>query len=414
MERSIRRSIVSGRAAAPPSLPIAHRALAVASLANGQSVISNLPPSPSIEGTVSACRSFGADIVTDNGVADIFGPEALAPEKVIDCGESSAALKIFLPLACMFDYGIGFTGGASLSKIPLAPFMGYLERLGATCEGASTSLPLKVTGPMAERQLVYFPQLGAQFFSGILFSSPFSGIGTEIVIDGAFPHPEHAESAVWLMKKCRIAFEAAERDFIWLEGAQQYAPLKDFAVPASSYLSSYLLLAGAIAGKVSLENCGSQDPMFEQLLSSFGAHLSCSGSKCSSSAGSLLGCGLNAAELGRFISHALVLGSIAPGQTKIDGISLLPKSFGRRLPLLIRELSRMGAKISEEENGLVAVGGRLAGAKVEPEGDPMVAMACSIAALAADGPTTISGAECVEKSYPNFFKDLASLGAIVR
>ena len=74
----------------------------------------------------------------------------------------------------------------------------------------------------------------------------------------------------------------------------------------------------------------------------------------------------------------------------------------------------MGLK-SEEQNGtLVFSGGSLKGTEIIPEGDPAVAMACSIAALSAQGQTRITGSECVDKSYPGFFTDLAALGAIIR
>jgi 3-phosphoshikimate 1-carboxyvinyltransferase len=225
---------------------------------------------------------------------------------------------------------------------------------------------------------------------------------------------EHVNGTIALMEKCGIKFEVCEEDFIYLDGAQAYLPLSDYAIPASQYLSSFSLLAGAIAGRVSLSNCGIAGSQFGQLLTGFGAHFSASDASSSSSAGALSGCQQNAPELGKYLPHAMVLASLASGATIIENISVLPKSAGRRLVLLIRELTRMGAKIAEEENKLIITGGKLFGAKIEPEGDSAVAMACSVAALAAEGQTTISGAECVEKSYPNFFKDLASLGAIVR
>jgi len=414
VERSIRRSLVSGKITAPASIPMAHRAIVAATLAQGQSVISNFPSSQEVSDTIAACRFFGADIVTDNGVADIFGAEELLPAANVECGTSNTALKLLLPIASLFDYEVKFSGAASLSSRSFAPHIAYLSRLGVSSQSQDGLLPFSITGPMQEHELVYFSRLGMQFFSGLLFALPLREIPTEIGIDGHFPGREYADGAVELMKKCGIKFEVCEEDFIYLDGAQAYSPLADYGVPASQYLSSFSLLAGAIAGRASLSNCASTGSQFSSLLVEFGAHFSASGSSSSSSAGALSGCQLNAPELGKYFPHALVLASLASRVTTIENISVLPKSAGRRLVLMVRELTRMGAKIAEEENKLVITGGKLLGAKIEPEGDSAVAMACSIAALAAEGQTTISGAECVEKSYPNFFKDLASLGAIVR
>jgi 3-phosphoshikimate 1-carboxyvinyltransferase len=109
-----------------------------------------------------------------------------------------------------------------------------------------------------------------------------------------------------------------------------------------------------------------------------------------------------------------VLASAAEGQTRINDIDSLPLRHQSRARKLSRDLGKMGAKITEEKGGLTINGGKLAGAKVEPDGDAAVAMACACAAVCASGSTLIMGAECVDKAYPSFFSDLVSLGATVR
>ena len=83
-----------------------------------------------------------------------------------------------------------------------------------------------------------------------------------------------------------------------------------------------------------------------------------------------------------------------------------------RIAALAENLRRMGAKVEERSDGLRVEGrgaGKLRGAEIDSKGDHRIAMAFAIAGLAADGPTTISGAECASVSYPAFFEDLNRL-----
>lgn len=413
MDRSIRRSIISGKLRAPSSAPAAHRAILAASLADGQSVLSNIPFSSDIDSTISACRLLGADIVAEGDVADIIGATELSFPSQINCAESNTTLKLLMPLASLSEKTVEFSGGVSLSRQALVPFIGYLDRLGATCEAPSGALPLKTKGPISEHQLVYFPQLGTQFLSGILLSSPLRDQDIEIGIDGAFASREHIDCTLEIMKQCRISFDSSDNDYFRIEGLQSYFPLVDYEMPASAFLSSFLLLAGAIAGKVSLEKT-QKNPILETLLSQFGATAKFGENSVSCSAGALTGVPLDALSLGVYLPHALVLASFASGTTEISNIAVLKKRQANRMRLILRELSKMGAKSEEKEGKLIINGSKLSGAALQPEGDATAAMVLAIAALGAGGPSTLSGAECVEKSYAGFFRDLASLGAIIR
>lgn len=414
MDLLIRRSLLSGTVVAPPSVPLAHRALVAASLATGHSVISNLPASPELSSTLSACRAFGTDIVTQGAVADVFGAEEPAFQGIVDCGQSNTTLKMFLALAGTLDGRASFVGGRGLSAKPLEPFLGYLKRLGCSVQSGTGRLSATVGGPMAEAQLVYFPKLGTQFFAGLLMGSPLRGTEVEIGLDEPFYDRYLPDATLGLMRQCGIGCEESEeKDYIYIPAGQEYSPLPDYAVPAGRAASSFLLLAGALCGKVIVTGA-KKDEKFAGLLSKFGAAVRFGEGQAVASAHSHSGAQLAAPELGSFLPHALVLAASSGEQTEISGISQLGFAQKRRLRLLLRELSRMGLKSAEEDGSLLLSGGKLAGVEILPEGDPSVAMACAVAGLAAEGQTKITGAECTERSFPGFFALLSSLGAIVR
>ena len=414
MERTIRRSIVSGRIKAPPSAAIAHRAILAAALSPGQSVVSHIPITPDVLSTISACESLGADIATDpeEGTADIFGMEEGFEGGAVDCGQSNTTFKMMLPLLSSFPAKSGVNCSGALSKKPLEAYMAYLERLGANTSFVAGTFPIGLEGPLTETEIVCFPQLGTQFFSGLLFSSAIRGEQVTLGLDGAFDNPQYAEMTVQLLQEFGVAPSRAEDDFLF-DGNQMFSPA-NFDAPASSYLSSFLLLAGAAAGKVILEGLGEEDShALSSLFRSFDASASASESSLTVSAGFPHKGEFDAAELGIYLPHALVLSSLSQGECRFNNAESLGMRQKKRLDLMLRELSKMGLKSERQDGALIVSGGKLSAAAIRPEGDAAVGMACAVAGLCASGQTQITGSECVDRAYPGFFQSLALLGAII-
>ena len=413
MDATIRRSIVSGKIGSPPSVPIAHRALLAASLSSGgQSVISGIPDSMEIRATLSACKAFGADIIFEEGVADVFGAPELSAPSSLDCTPSGIALRLFLPLASVFDSDVLFTGNIS-SDENLEPFRAYLDRLGADCFISGGKLPMKVRGPLKENRLVYPSRLGTPFFSGMLFSLPLLGVDSEIGVEGNFQRSDLVEATIDLMLRCKVGVNRHFEDFLEIEGGQYYDPLGKYEIPGSAYCSSFLVLAGALCGKVKVSNAGIS-PVFESLLSKFSAQVQSSNHVILSSAGSLEAATLDAVSLGAYLPHAIVLASIANGKSTFENYGSIPSHMKRTTGILTRELSKMGAKTSSDKGNLSITGGNLTGAVLDPEGNATAAMCCALASLCAAGKSQLTGVECITGRHPWFFRDLAGLGAIIR
>jgi len=412
MQAEIRRSIISGEAAAPPSAPMAHRALLLSTLTPGQTAVSNLPALPDIASTIVACRAFGADIVQSNGMADVFGPQELVAPLAVDCGDCNTTLKMLLPLSASFDSEVKISGSLRLSEKDLSPFFGFLNAAQAeTAYGGS--LPAGVKGPFSSEEQIYFGQLGSQFLSGILLCAPLLGQDASIGLEGSVPGWQHVKDTISLMKEYGITFYSDKDDFLSLPGGQAYSPPEEIKVPASPYLSSFLLLTGALCGKATLTgSCDWQS--HTGVFQAFGAGVTIHKHEISVSTSSLSPAEIDAPEAGMFLPHALVLASVASGKTKIGNLHSLPRRHMSRAQKLCHELGKMGAKIEREGDSFAITGGKLIGAKIEPGKDAVVAMACAAAAVCAQGATTINGSECISRAYPDFFRDLVSLGAIVR
>ena len=412
MQAEIRRSIISGEASAPPSIPMAHRALLLSILTPGQTAISNLPISPDISATITACRAFGADIVQSNGMADVFGPQELVAPFSMDCGDCNTTFKLCLPLSASFNSEVKISGSLRLSEKNLSPFFGFLD--AAQAETTYTgSLPASVNGPFSTEEQIYPGRLGSQFLSGILLCAPLLRQDTSIGLEGSMPNWQYVHDTVSLMKEYGISFYSNKDEFLSLPGGQAYSPPGEIKVPASPYLSSFLLLTGALCGKATVRgSCDWQS--YDRIFQTFGAGVAISKHEISVSTGSLSPAEIDAPEAGMFLPHALVLASVANGKTRIGNLHSLSHHHLLRAQKLCHELGKMGGKIAREGDSFAITGGKLIGTKIEPGKDAVVAMACAAAAVCAQGPTVINDSECVSHAYPNFFHDLVSLGAIVR
>jgi 3-phosphoshikimate 1-carboxyvinyltransferase len=392
---------------------VAHRAIIASSFADGQTVLSGAPLSKSVLSTIGICSQLGADIAFEKGTIDIIGGGEASIPRRLDCQESNTALKLFMGICSHFPVEVEFTGAGRLLERQLRPFTSYLDHLSAYTFNPSASLPLQLRGPIQSEEIVYFSQLGTQLLSGMLLGAPLRGEETGIGIEGSFADRHCLDATIGIMKKSGIDFVAEEQDFIMLLGDQGYSPLGEFSIPASKRLSSYLLLAGALAGKCTLEGVP-ESPQLAAMLSHFGAFSKSGEGSFTAGAGVLEAADVDAVQSGELLCHALVLSCLAKGDSRVLGFARLPPSQRTRARRLAGMLSRMGASITEIPEGLLVRGGKLKGAEVDSEGDPHVAMCCAAAALCAEGPTTINGAECIDRAYPDFFRDLVSLGAIVR
>ena len=127
----------------------------------------------------------------------------------------------------------------------------------------------------------------------------------------------------------------------------------------------------------------------------------------------LKGAEVNLRDMPDLVPGCAALACYAHGETVIRGAGRLRFKESDRIASISDELRRMGGKIMESNEGFIIKGGRLHGAEIDSHRDHRIAMACAIAALGAEGTTTIHGIECVDKSYPDFVKDILSLGGEV-
>ncbi len=420
------KALLSGTVKAPPSKAHTHRAVIAASLSDGLSHVKNALLCDDTIATIEACRMLGAEIKeTEGGVLSIHGiPKPHTPEDMINCGDSGSTMRFLVPICSLADGISVLTGGESLRGRPMAPLIDALGQLGVRCystrmDGCS---PIVVFGGgIRGGKASIRGDISSQFVSGLLFASPMAQSETEIVLSTPLESKPYVEMTVGILQKHGVEVETQQGYAgFHVPCGQQYAPFNHDI--EGDYSSAAFLLGAAAATNscIGVEHLSADtaqgDREIVAILSKMNVLVEMSGDSVA-----IRGVehGLKAIEVDLrdhpdLVPICAVLSCLAEGESKIMGVERLRFKESDRIDALTSELTKMGARIKATDGCLRVLGGRkLHGAEMDSHGDHRIAMACAVAALAASGKSVIRGIECINKSYPNFVRDIGQLGGNV-
>jgi len=414
MERSVEPSYVSGMVKAPPSKSMTQRAIAAAILADGQSQIINPSYCDDSLAAMSIAVSLGARVDPETDKVTITGSGELK-ERKLNCGESGLAIRMFSPVAALYDEEIVMTGGGSLKKRPMNMIGDALNQLGAQCTSTEGYLPLTIKGPLKGGYCEIDGSVSSQLLTGLLMSLPLTEVDSSIKVNNLKSRP-YIDMTLSVLKEYGIEIFNDNYELFIVNGRQKYRPVT-FEVESDWSGGSFLLVAGAINGnlKISGLRTGSfqSDIAVLKALDQAGAKIKISDNVIEVVKSELRAFELDATESPDLFPPLVALAAYCNGVSKIKGISRLKHKESDRAEALSEEFSKMGIKINTEDDYLFVTGGTIKGARVNSHDDHRIAMAVAVAALGATDEVFIKDSHCVAKSYPRFFDDLRSLGAIV-
>ena len=416
-----RSSSLSGVVEAPSSKAYTHRAVIAASLSTGESVIRKPLVCDDTEATVNAVRAYGAKVGEGEAEWIVCGSSKLEMTKgVIDCGESAATMRFVTPITAHGSGVTKLTGGESLRKRPMEPLLVALRQLGVVCYSLDGSgrPPLVVHGGGIRGGVASIPgDISSQFISGLLFASPLAKGDVEIRLSSTLESRSYVEMTLEVLKDHRVAVRSSPdmREFFILHN-QNLAPFNR-VIPGDYSSAAFLLAAAAVtSSKVRVSNLEKRslqgDRAIAEILMQMGADLKVrDGCVELEGTGSLEAVQVDARDIPDLAPVCAVLGCYANGRTVIRNARRLRMKESDRIESLVTELNRMAAKVTTSGDDIVVESPcKLRGTTINSHHDHRIAMACSVAALGADGETEIQNADCVSKSYPSFYKDLRSLG----
>ena len=417
---------VKGQLRLPGDKSISHRAALIAALANGVSQLSNFSTSRDCASTLSCLQQLGVSITRDDDILSITGRHELTKAaEPLDCGNSGSTMRMLAGVVASQDFSSELTGDESLSTRPMQRIIEPLELMGAHIRSQERKPPLTIQGSRHLKPISYkLPIASAQVKSCILFAGLRADGDTEVVEkNSSRDHTERLFSAFGVPVSLKTADGG---NSVALKGPARFTAA-NFLIPgdissAAYFVAMALLLPGS---ELAIEGLGLNPTRIEYLsaLRSWGANITTSDvrQECNEPLGTLrVRSGLPATKARyekRILSDSMipnlidelpllaVVGTQIPGGLEIRNAEELRVKESDRLAATVKNLRAMGAEIEEYDDGLAVSGPTsLHGALIDSYGDHRIAMAFSVAALVAEGPSEIDGAECVEISFPEFFK----------
>lgn len=409
---------LSGAITAPPSKSRTHRALIAGLLSTGTSTIENPLSCDDTKATLHAAVAFGAQINRDQKLWTVRSDgHPRKPDGEICCGESAATLRFMASIASLTGEKVVLTGRDSLMRRPLAPLIEALGEIGVTAKLSEEKLVVqgRADGGVAHIR----GDVSSQFISGLLFAGPLMSRGLEIELTTLVESRNYILQTLQTMKQHGIDVKSdPNMSAFQIDGGQTYSPA-DHRVSGDYSSAAFALAAAAITGaKLFVRNLprNDQEPdsLIIDILSRMGAETHVADDGISVEGSQFKGLRVNLRDNPDLCPVMVVLGVFANGETIIEGAKRLRHKESDRLEAISTELNSLGANIKTTEDGLRIRGpSSLSGGSVDSHGDHRIAMALAVAALNAKSNVEIRRAECVSKSYPNFFEDLRSVGVEV-
>lgn len=415
---------LEGAVSAPPSKSYTHRAFIISTLADGKSEISNPLLSRDTLATIRACEALGAEIEKSGGeVWRVSGsPSPKTPDDVINVDNSGTTIRIMTAVSALAPGFTVLTGDASVRQRPMGPLIKSLEDLGVKCFSTrgDNKPPIVVRGGGIRGGESRIPgHISSQFISALLIACPLAENETRIVFTSELKSEPYLEMTIEYLNLFGGSVEYNPGSGLIIPSRQTFSPTS-VKIPGDFSSASFILAAAAITSSdvrvTNLDmNTAQGDKRIVDVLLEMGADLEVGENYVRvMGGGKLKGISFDCGNNPDLLPVIAVLGSFAEGKTEIFNAQHVRYKESDRISSMARELSKMGVRISEKPDGLTIFGGRVRGAHVDSHDDHRVFMALTIAALAAEGETTISGVESVDVSYPSFLNDMMSLGADLR
>ncbi|RME26827.1 MAG: 3-phosphoshikimate 1-carboxyvinyltransferase [Candidatus Zixiibacteriota bacterium] len=434
---------VNGSLRVPGDKSIAHRAALVSILAGGPITVRNFPDNDDCRRSLEAARACGVTVEQDNDILKLTPPETLPKEDItIDAGNSGTTTRLLAGLAAGSSLSMVITGDESLSKRPMKRIVEPLSSMGAEVIDTEGHLPLTIHGKKLLPFEYRLPIPSAQVKSSLLLAGQASGCS--VVIKEDIPSRNHTEVMLKHLganieiidikpelvddprdprRKRRVRREDYRTEIRLSPGGQQLSGEVD--IPGDISTAAFFFAAAAITGgSVTVRQVGLNPTRtgILQHLKNVGCGVEItnraeiSGEKRGDV--TVTGAALKGRKISGETTVALidelpvvaVLAAFAEGTTVIRDAGELRVKESDRLQAIADNLQRMGVKVGLLPDGLaIEGGGHPQGADFVSYGDHRIAMAFSVAALAADGPSTIDDPSIVSVSCPEFYTLLTEL-----
>lgn len=414
MDITLQNGARCGVTSAPSSKSHAQRLLICAALGNDTVTLHCGDISKDIAAAASCVQTLCAEVTELHGGVFRVEPKVKPSDgiKPLHCGESGSTLRFLIPVCGALGEKTVFKMEGRLSERPLSPLDEVLSAHGMTLEEKGTEL--YCSGKLTGGEYEIAGNVSSQFISGLLFALPLLESNSTLTVTGKLESSAYIDMTENALRQSGIEF-AKVGNVYTIPGKQRYKLKNEVVVEGDLSNAAFFLCMGALSeGGVTVENIPADtrqgDRKILDILRSFGACVTVSGNSVTVKKASLHGCTVDAAEIPDLVPVVSVVASSAEGDTNIINAARVRLKESDRLMTTATLLSTLGASVEELPDGLIIHGGKtLRGGMVDSFNDHRIAMSAAVAACVCTEPVTVTGCECVNKSFPRFWEKFNGL-----
>ena len=414
----IKPSEIKGTITAPTSKSSMQRACAAALLHDGTTTIHNPGKSNDDLAALDIIQKLGAIVLENQKERVVINSKGVQPVSAeMNCGESGLSIRMFTPIAALSNQEITINGTGSLLKRPMNFFDEIFPQLDVEVTSNKGMLPIKIKGSLQPKDITIDGSLSSQFLTGLLFAFAKAATKPVTITVINLKSKPYIDLTLQVMQHFGYVVENNNYESFTIKPINQLTnkPI-NYTVEGDWSGAAFLLVAGAIAGNITLKGLDvfstQADRKILEALRDCGCKLSIEENKieCAYPPLGVRGFHFNATDCPDLFPPLVALAAYCNGTTIIEGVSRLAHKESNRGLTLQQEFAKMGVEIILQDDLMMIKGGQgVKGATVHSRHDHRIAMACAVAALKANGETIIEEAEAINKSYPEFYRDLQLL-----
>ena len=399
---TIRPKRLTGRITVPPSKSQAHRLLLCAALAQGESIVGNVAFSQDICATLGCMEALGAKWEEfEPGRLRITGLQAGGRQGELphlDCGESGSTLRFLIPIALAVAGGGVFTGRGRLMQRPQKPYFDLFDEKGISYEQREDTLVVR--GQLTPGEYRLPGNVSSQFFTGLLYALSLLDGSSTVISTTRLESSEYIDMTVDAMAHAGVKVERGTDKNSYYIAPVQYKPFSE-DVEGDWSQAGFWYAAIALGNPVEPEGMNAFSVQGDMVVVAHFLRLSKPGDVT-----------IDVSGCPDLVPPLAVMAAVRQGTTKLVNAARLRLKESDRLASVTATLNAMGACVEEKEDSLT-IHGRdtlAGGVTVDCCNDHRIAMMAAVAATRCSAPVTLLGADCVKKSYPDFWEHYQQLG----
>ncbi|MFV0504037.1 MAG: 3-phosphoshikimate 1-carboxyvinyltransferase [Lachnospirales bacterium] len=417
MDVIIYKSELKGSIKIPPSKSLSHRGIICAAMAEGTSNITNLVYSKDIKATIAAMKSLGSTVEEKESSVIVKGCKPHLVNKEIFCNESGSTVRFLIPIALTTGEKVTFTGANHLVNRPLDAYYEIFKKNNVaykTPEGAF--LPMILEGNLKPIDVDIIGNVSSQFISGLMFAYSNFKADTKINITTKLESKGYIDLTIDILNKFGIEIINNNYESFVVRGGT-LSPY-NYEVEGDFSQVAFYELAGKLHGNIEINGLNLQSKQGDMEILKIGEKL---GIKHTYGEKSIKYHISETKAIEVDLSETPDLGpavfsicALSKGKSIIRGVERLRIKECERVEAMVEAINLLGGSATDhgeyvEINGVENLEG---GVNLNGYNDHRIVMALSVLGSVCHKPITISHAEAINKSYPNFFDDLKALGGI--